>query len=97
MTDHQDELVVPCLRVISPSTAAKAGYVEITTGIHAIREAHIFDSVQKTLRTCDAVWIEKGTGFYSAARKRSDIKDTEGEMILTADHRRDSNLKGGKP
>jgi hypothetical protein len=65
---------------MSPQTAEKLGYAKLTVAIHPIREAAIFDSVQKSLRTCDAVWIEIPGNYFVAGRKKSDLKTlTEGD------------------
>lgn len=78
---------IPTLRCISEATAQREGYKPITTAICPRTEAGIFQSVQKSLKKTDAVWIEAGRSGFMAARKAKELLEIE--ALLTADQRRE--------
>jgi len=63
--------------IITPQQAALAGFVSITRDIHRTRESHIIESMEASLRSCDACWIDSGGGNLQAARRASELCKTE--------------------
>jgi len=61
------------LRVLSQEDARASKYKAISTPICRKTEAAIFESMEASLATCDAVWIDQGKGRFSAARRASDL------------------------
>lgn len=83
------EAAVPSLRCISVETANREGYRPITNEVCPRLETEIFLSIQSTLQSCDAVWIECPKGRFMAARQASDLRElTEVDLLVSADARR---------
>jgi hypothetical protein len=80
------EAAVPSIRCISVETAKREGYRPITNEVCPRLETAIFLSIQSTLQSCDAVWIECAKGRFMAARKASDLLEVE--LLVSADARR---------
>lgn len=63
----------PVLRVLTPEQAKASKYKAISNPVSRDQEAAIFESMEASLATCDAVWIDQGKGRFSAARRASDL------------------------
>ena len=59
--------------ILSRLDAERKGFVSLTVPVHAAREAAIIASLEFTLASAGAVWIDVGKGNYEAARLRRQV------------------------
>jgi hypothetical protein len=70
------------MKTLSLSDAARAGFVSITRPINRAREAFICESIETSLSTCDACFIDVGNNSVEAARRATDLKKLDREDAL---------------
>ncbi len=86
------ELPATELRCLSPESARRFDYIEITTPISLKSEPQVFQSVQDSLRGLDAVWIEYPGERFAAGRRVRDLLAVE-ELVDDDDRRSGKSRK----
>ena len=61
------------MNVMDDRTAKLSGYRSITINVNPNTEQGIMESMEKTLKGCDACWIIFTRSHYEAARKASHL------------------------
>jgi hypothetical protein len=59
--------------IITQTQAELSGFVSITRPIHRTREAFIIESIEGSLASCDARWIDVGNNQLEAARRAAEL------------------------